>query len=104
MCIRDRSGTGTLTLASTGTLQVGGANNFPSGFTTNTLNSGSTVEYNGSVAQTVATQSYSNLKINNASGASLAAATTATGLLTMSNGTPVSYTHLRAHETPEHLV
>jgi hypothetical protein len=80
------SGTGTLTLASTGTLQVGGANNFPSGFTTNTLNSGSTVEYNGSVAQTVATQSYSNLKINNASGASLAAATTATGLLTMSNG------------------
>ena len=39
------TGTGTLTVSSNGTLFVGGTSNFPTGFTTTTLSSGSTVNY-----------------------------------------------------------
>jgi len=49
---------------------------------------GSTIAYNGSSAQTVATDNvdYNNLTINNAAGVSLSAAETVSGTLTLTNG------------------
>ena len=54
---------GTLSLDATSTLLIGGTNSFPSNYTTNTLASGSTVNYNGT-AQTVRNLTYSNLTLS----------------------------------------
>ncbi len=69
-CNRSTSG-GTLSVASGATLKLGGGSggatgsNFPNSFTTNTLNANSTVEYNGSVAQTIyATPTYGHLTLS----------------------------------------
>ncbi len=84
------SGSATITFTGAGLLQLGGTflNSSNGTFTAAT---GSTVEYNGTSAQTVGDFTYYNLKINNSSGANpavtLAGTTTAQGLLTMSNGT-----------------
>ncbi|MBM4166181.1 MAG: T9SS type A sorting domain-containing protein [Ignavibacteria bacterium] len=56
---------GTFSLASGTTLNVGGANNFPSNFATNSLASSSTVEYNSTVSQSVAAMTYGNLSFSN---------------------------------------
>ena len=56
---------GTFTLASGTTLKVGGANNFPANFSTNSLASSSTVEYNGTTSQSVAAMFYGNLSFSN---------------------------------------
>ena len=57
---------GTLTVSAGATLKIGGTNTFPSNYTTSTLNATSTVEYNGTGAQTVAAQNYGHLTISGA--------------------------------------
>ena len=59
---------GTLTVSNNATLKIGGTNTFPTNYTTNTLVVASTVEYSGT-NQTVANQSYGNLKLSSSSGA-----------------------------------
>lgn len=64
----DRSNPGgILTLGSATALKVGGSSNFPNNFLTNTLSSTSTVEYNGTVAQSVRDIDYGNLTFTNGS-------------------------------------
>src|SRR5207245_4231630 len=58
---RSASG-GTITVSDGGTLKIGGTNTFPANFTTHTLTSSSTVNYNGT-NQTVSTESYGNLNL-----------------------------------------
>ncbi|PSL34711.1 T9SS type A sorting domain-containing protein [Chitinophaga ginsengisoli] len=82
-----RSSTGgTLTISNSATLLVGGASNFPSLFSTYTLSSSSTVNYNGTVAQTVAGVAYGNLTCSNGSTKTLAATCTVNGDLTIGSG------------------
>lgn len=61
-------GSATLTVSGTGTLQIGGTSGFPTGYSTVTLNSGSTVEYNSTSAQTIGARNYQNLTINGSRG------------------------------------
>jgi hypothetical protein len=61
---------GILTVANNATLKIGGTNTYPTNYTTNTLVVASTVEYSGT-NQTVANQSYGNLKLSSASGAAV---------------------------------
>jgi hypothetical protein len=76
------SGTGTFTIAGTGTLLVG-ADNFPSGFSTNTLSLGSTVNYNGG-AQTISVRTYGNLTLSGTLAKTFpAGTTTVNGVLSM---------------------
>ncbi len=79
---------GTFTLNGGTTLRLAGANNFPTNYSTNTLNSTSTVEYYGSVAQTVAAVTYGNLTLSNggANAKTLAGATVCVGNLLINSG------------------
>ncbi len=61
---RSASG-GSITISNGAVLLVGGSNNFPSGYTTKTINSGSLVHYNGSGTQSVASATYGNLTFSN---------------------------------------
>ncbi|MFH1000530.1 MAG: T9SS type A sorting domain-containing protein [Bacteroidota bacterium] len=71
------SGDGAVTVNDGGTLKVGSTSvsGAIAGNLTNTggltLSSGSTVEFNGSAAQTIASRTFSNLTINNASGVTM---------------------------------
>jgi hypothetical protein len=56
---------GTLSVAAGAVLQIGGASNFPSNFAANTLASASTVEYNGSIPQTITAAAYGNVTVSN---------------------------------------
>ena len=72
-----------LTFTGAGTLNIGG--NLGTGGTL--AASTGTINCNGSSAQTVGVYPYNNLKINNSAGVTLSAATTISGLLTMTSGT-----------------
>ena len=61
---------GTLTVSNNATLKIGGTNTFPTNYTTTTLVVASTVEYSGT-NQTVANESYGNLKLSSSSGAAV---------------------------------
>ncbi len=61
---RSSSG-GTFTLAGTSSLKIAGANNFPSNYSSYTIASTSTVEYNGTSAQSISPVTYGNLTISN---------------------------------------
>jgi len=82
---------GTLTVAASATLKVSGttggrgASNFPNNFSTNTLNAASTVEYNGTSAQTVYGTTYGNLVLTNNSVKTLGATTSITGSVTVNS-------------------
>ena len=69
------TGTGTLTANSGSNILIGGTANFPAGFTTTTLNAGSTVNYDGAV-QTVSNQAYANLILSGTSAKTLPAGLT----------------------------
>jgi fibronectin-binding autotransporter adhesin len=58
---------GTFTISSGATLKIGGTNTFPSNYSTRSIATTSTVEYNGT-AQTVSSQSYGNLILSSGSG------------------------------------
>lgn len=80
---------GTLTMASGTTLTVGGAANFPSGYSAYAINAASTVHYNGTAAQSVAGNvTYGNLLFSNGGGAAktLQSNTTVAGNLTINSG------------------
>ena len=89
--LADRSNPGgTFTLGSGATLKVAGAVNFPNYYTTNSINSSGTVEYNGTVAQNITDVDYGNLTITNggSTAKSLLGAITVNGdLLINSNST-----------------
>jgi len=86
------TGTGGMTVSPIGTLIVGGATNFPTGFTSTNLNAGSTVNYDMAGAQTVSGLTYSNLIFSGAGAKTMQAGTTSvTGNLTLS-GTAVTTT------------
>lgn len=77
---------GTFTLANGATLLAGGTSNFPGGYSTNTLGSTSTTNYNGSVAQSVAGISYGNLIFSNGGTKTLAATSIVNGDITINSG------------------
>ncbi|HTF03573.1 MAG TPA: T9SS type A sorting domain-containing protein, partial [Bacteroidia bacterium] len=84
-----RSNTGgILTLASGTTLKVAGANNFPQNYVTGNLDPSSTVQYMGTVAQTVSNEVYGNIVFSNggSSAKSLVANTDIAGDLTINTG------------------
>jgi len=87
----NRSSTGgTMTVASGTTLLAGGSNNFPANFTTYTLNTGSTVNYNGTGVQSVAGVSYGQLILSNGNTKTLTASAIVSSDLTISSGTTFS--------------
>lgn len=79
---------GTFTLSAGAALKVGGSSNFPSNFTVKTISATSTVEYNGTMAQTVLPFTYGNLDLNNggASAKTLTGSTTVSGNFTINSG------------------
>lgn len=76
------NGTNTFSMASGSTMLVNGKSNFPTGFSTVTLNSGSTVNFNKDSAQTVSPRIYSNL-ILSGSGAKTTTGVAVSGILSM---------------------
>jgi len=86
-CNRSTQG-GTLSVSNGATILAGGAGNFPSGYDVYTLGNSSTVNYNGTVAQTIAGVTYGNLSFTNggASAKTLAASAVINGDLTISSG------------------
>jgi len=52
------------------------ANNFPSGYSTNTISNNSTIEYNGTIAQTILAMNYGNLISSNSGPRTLASSGT----------------------------
>lgn len=61
---------GILTVSNNAVLKIGGTNTYPANYNTNTLVVASIVEYSGT-NQTVANQSYGNLKLSSSSGAAV---------------------------------
>ncbi|MFZ4413725.1 MAG: PKD-like domain-containing protein, partial [Bacteroidales bacterium] len=79
------TGTGTLTVSSGGNLVVGGTSNFPTGFPTITLSTGSTVNYDNAGIQTLASINYYHLILSGSGAKTLQTGTTAiAGSLTLS--------------------
>lgn len=93
----DRSNSGgALTLSATGILKVGGSNNFPQSYLTDALDPASTVEYMGTIAQSVAEVTYGHLTFTNGAAAkSLVANVSVSGDLLINSGAtlnPGAYT------------
>ncbi len=61
-------GSASLTQSGSTTLLIGGTSAFPTGYSSVTLNAGSTVEYNSTSAQTITARNYQNLTINGSRG------------------------------------
>lgn len=78
------SGISALTASSTGVINVSGTSNFPYGFSSVTLNDGSTVNYNLNGNQNIFATTYSNLTLSVGGTKSLTEATTVNGTLTIS--------------------
>ena len=83
------SGIGIFSLSSAGTLIIGGASNYPSGFSSYTLNTGSTVNFNNTGAQSVFAQTYSNLTLSG-SGVKNITGVTVSGILSIEGTATVS--------------
>lgn len=76
------NGSTTLTLNSGATIKINGASNFPTGFSSVNLNTGSTVEYLRTNNQTVAPYTYSNLSLSGL-GVKTTTGVTVTGTLSI---------------------
>jgi len=83
-------GTGTMTVTGTGSLLIGGASNFPTGFTTSTLNSGSTVNYDNTGAQTISGIAFSNLSLSGSGIKTLQTGTTSISGNLILSGTAIT--------------
>jgi hypothetical protein len=81
------TGSGNLNVSSTGDLLIGGASNFPAGFPSTTLSSGSTVNYDNAGSQNVATFAYSNLILSISGAKSISTGTSVAGNLSISGAT-----------------
>lgn len=91
---RSTSG-GTLTVASGATLKIGGANSFPSNYTTHTLGATSTVNYSGT-SQTVSAESYGHLTTSGSGTKTAGGAVTVNGNVTVGASTTLdlsSFSH-----------
>ena len=77
---------GTLTVSNGAALTIGGTNVFPSNYSTNTLGTTSTTNYNGT-NQNVAAVTYGNLSLSGAGTKTLLGTTTIAGNLTLASGT-----------------
>ncbi len=81
---------GTLTLASGAALKMGGTNTFPTNYSTHSIGSTSTIEYNGT-SQTVgvlnSSQSYGHLTLSGSGTKTLGGTMTVRGTLTLSGAT-----------------
>jgi len=86
-CNRSSTG-GILSVANGTSLYIGGANNFPANFATNSLGNTSTVLYNGTVAQSVKGVNYGNLSFSNGGAAAktLVASGTVNGDILVNSG------------------
>lgn len=88
-CDRSTAG-GTFSVSSGATVQLG-ANNFPLNYSTITLNSNSTIEYHGTIAQTVSDiTTYGNLLFSNSGTKNISTAITAAGNATINAGATLS--------------
>lgn len=83
------NGSATFTLASGATMKISGASNFPTGFSTIALNTGSTVEYNNAGNQTVSPRTYSHLSLLG-SGVKTTTGVTVTGTLSLQSAVTTS--------------
>ena len=88
---------GMLSMDSGSVLQVNGANNFPEHYNTNALNTYSTVNYAGNIAQTIENVTYGNINLSNGltNGKSLIGNILINGNLTINSGStfdPNDYT------------
>jgi len=86
---RSASG-GTFSMAAGTTLLVGGASNFPSNYSTRTLDAASTVNYDNNGNQTVAQVTYGNLTLSGSGTKTLTGSTTVNGALTINSGATFS--------------
>jgi hypothetical protein len=86
-CNRSSSG-GSLTIAAGTTLLAGGSNNFPSNFSSNTINATSLVHYNGTGTQSAAGYTYGHLSFSNggSNAKTLLADAVVAGDLTINSG------------------
>lgn len=76
---------GIITVSNGTTLKIGGTNGFPSNYSTHTLGSTGTVEYDGST-QTVSNETYGHLAISNSGVKTLSGAATVSGNLNVTTG------------------
>lgn len=83
------NGSTIFTLASGAILKISDVSNFPTGFTTINLSTGSTVEYNKTGNQTVSPRTYSNLAISG-SGVKITNGVTVTGILSLQDNVSTS--------------
>ena len=87
----NRSATGgTCAISNSSTIKMAGASNFPSSYTTNTLGSSTTVEYNGTVSQTVNAITYGHLTFTNSGTKTLSGTTAVSGNLLINSGATLS--------------
>jgi fibronectin-binding autotransporter adhesin len=56
---------GTLFIGPSAILKIAGSNNFPDNFNTNSIDVSSTIEYSGTIAQTIGSATYGNLTFSN---------------------------------------
>ncbi len=84
-CSRSSAG-GVLTLSNGAFLKIGGVNNFPSNYNTNTLGSTGTVEYYLAGAQTISPKTYGNLIFSGSGTKSITAGTSVSGNLSITSG------------------
>lgn len=77
---------GTLIVSNGAALRIGGANNYPTNFTTNTIGATSTVEYYANANQTVSPRNYGNLIFSGSGIKSTSNTTSVASNLYISNG------------------
>ncbi len=83
---------GDLTVNANSTLRLGGTNSFPSFTSSETLNSGSTVEYSGTAQTVAALTNYANLKLSGSGNKTLSTTNTISGNVDISGTAKLALT------------